>query len=324
MGDQLKYERFIWFHNRIKAGKYPNARHLSEKFEISQRTAQRDIEFIRDRVNAPIKYDHVRRGFFYTNDAYELPSQWYDQDNVMAFALAVRLASTIPDTEIKQDLIDFIKKIVSNNQSDKKLNIEEISEKISVKNIEFSRVNEKFFHSIVNALFQNTPLLITYYSPHTNKRTDRTILPLHLIHYMGSWHIIAFCKLRNDLRDFSLSRIQSVSASKESVTLPANIPSIKEYSRKHFGIIQGGRTTEVKLKFSRAVSAWMIEQVWHPSQNVTLCEDGSLDMMFPAADFRELKRRILSYGADVQVEYPQELVNEVKEEIEKMGKVYKT
>lgn len=56
MGDRLKFERFLWFHERVKATGYPNAAHLSEKFEISPRTAQRDIEFMRDRMFAPLLY----------------------------------------------------------------------------------------------------------------------------------------------------------------------------------------------------------------------------------------------------------------------------
>ncbi|HDH13186.1 MAG TPA: WYL domain-containing protein [Nitrospirae bacterium] len=321
MGDKLKYERFFWFHNHMKAGQYPNAKHLAEKFEMSSRTAQRDIEFMRDRLKAPLEYHPEKRGYFYTNDSYEIPSQWYSKEAAVALALAVRLASTIPDKEIKYQLCGFIQKIFNIHNS-RKLNLHEISKKISVKNIEYSKVNEKCFHVIVSALFRETPLSMSYHSPHTNKNTNRTILPLHLIHYMGSWHIVAFCALRNDLRDFALSRIKFVAETAEAVNLPDNLPSIKEYTRKNFGIIQGGRTKIICLEFSPSVSEWMQEQVWHPEQEVILKKDGSLKMRFPVADFRELKRRILSYGSEVKVISPKALALEVKEEIERMGGIY--
>ena len=63
--------------------------------------------------------------------------------------------------------------------------------------------------------------------------------------------------------------------------------------------------------------------MWHPEQEVIPKKDGSLEMRFPAADFRELKRRILSYGSEVKVISPKALALEVKEEIEKMGGIYK-
>jgi len=43
------------FHNEIKKGNYPNTKTLAEKFEITRKTAQRDIEFLRDRMGAPPK-----------------------------------------------------------------------------------------------------------------------------------------------------------------------------------------------------------------------------------------------------------------------------
>jgi predicted DNA-binding transcriptional regulator YafY len=67
MGDRLNYERFLWFHGRVKARAYPNASRLADQFEISCRTAQRDIEFMRDRLRAPLTYAHERKGYTYTD-----------------------------------------------------------------------------------------------------------------------------------------------------------------------------------------------------------------------------------------------------------------
>lgn len=53
MGDKNIYERFIWFDGRVRSQKYPNATALSGRFEISLKTAQRDIEFMRER--APVR-----------------------------------------------------------------------------------------------------------------------------------------------------------------------------------------------------------------------------------------------------------------------------
>ena len=49
MGSKNIYERFIWFDSKTKNKKYPNATSLANQFEISLKTAQRDIEFMRDR-----------------------------------------------------------------------------------------------------------------------------------------------------------------------------------------------------------------------------------------------------------------------------------
>ena len=53
--------RFATIDNLIRAGKYPNARILSERMEVSQRTILRDIEYMRDQLGAPIEYDSTTR-----------------------------------------------------------------------------------------------------------------------------------------------------------------------------------------------------------------------------------------------------------------------
>ena len=61
MSSKVIYERFLGFHTRVKGRKYPNTRSLAEKFEISQKTAQRDSTFMRDRLGALFYYLPQRR-----------------------------------------------------------------------------------------------------------------------------------------------------------------------------------------------------------------------------------------------------------------------
>jgi predicted DNA-binding transcriptional regulator YafY len=61
-------DRIQWFHKKISAGCYPNASHLSEKFDISHRQAQRVVEFLRKELCAPLGYDPAKKGYFYEAD----------------------------------------------------------------------------------------------------------------------------------------------------------------------------------------------------------------------------------------------------------------
>ncbi len=58
--------RIQWLHKRLVNGSYPNARRLAERFRISPRQAQRDIDFLKKKMGAPIEYDAARRGFYYS------------------------------------------------------------------------------------------------------------------------------------------------------------------------------------------------------------------------------------------------------------------
>lgn len=60
--------RIQWLHKKLCENRYPNAMRLSEKFGISHRQAQRDIEHMRTELSAPIEYSKTHKGFYYTKE----------------------------------------------------------------------------------------------------------------------------------------------------------------------------------------------------------------------------------------------------------------
>ncbi len=322
MAGKLAYERYYWFHEQIKRNKHPNSKVLAEEFETSQKTAQRDIEFMRDRIGAPLEYSHADRGYYYTDKGYELPPIWLNESELVAFILAKRLATAIPDRNLKDSLNKFINKLSSRLSDKVGFNLDDIQDKISLKNIEYYTVDEGLFRKVVNALFTKKSLAIQYYSPHKDERTNRKIIPLHLLDYMGNWHLISFCTLKKGLRNFALSRIEECNYIDEKISLPTGLPPIKTYIRKTFGIFHGGQNHDVSLKFSPKASRTVKEQIWHKKQKIKELKDGSIILNVPVAYFTEIKREILKYGAEVEVLKPLRLKKEIIEEIRKMKKIY--
>ena len=64
--------RIHWLHTKLTMKSYPNAQRLAERFGISHRQAQRDFEYLRRELGAPIAYDNSRKGFYY-EESYVLP-----------------------------------------------------------------------------------------------------------------------------------------------------------------------------------------------------------------------------------------------------------
>jgi hypothetical protein len=75
---------------------------------------------------------------------------------------------------------------------------------------------------------------------------------------------------------------------------------------------------EITLRFTPFRTRWIREQLWHPFQKITHLADGSLELSFPVADFREVKMKILQFGAHVKVIQPAALREEIREEIQKL------
>jgi predicted DNA-binding transcriptional regulator YafY len=107
------------------------------------------------------------------------------------------------------------------------------------------------------------------------------------------------------------------------LALPPDLPPIKEYLRRNFGVITGKGSTDVVLRFTPGVSPWVAEQEWHEAQEITVGKDGSLCLCFPVSGFVEVAREILKYGSAVEVLEPRELRDTIREEIRKMGTLYR-
>lgn len=64
--------RIQWLHEELVRKTYPNAARLAERFHISRRQAQRDIDFLKKQLGAPIEYDARVMGYHYTT-SFTLP-----------------------------------------------------------------------------------------------------------------------------------------------------------------------------------------------------------------------------------------------------------
>jgi len=93
VGEHLAYERYHWFDRQVRAGRCPNATTLAQHFEIAPKTAQRAIEFLRDRLRAPLEYDASRKGYRYTSHSFQLPAVQVSQEELLAVLVAQSLLS---------------------------------------------------------------------------------------------------------------------------------------------------------------------------------------------------------------------------------------
>ncbi len=319
MSNHLVWERFCWFDSQVRAAKYPNASRLAEHFELSSKTARRDINFLRDRIGAPLEYCPVRKGYYYTQDSFELPRLQVSPEEVLSILLAKRLLSRSADGMISRSIQMFGRKLLA-QAGHPGLTETAMDESFSAVWNAYSPTQSQIFQKTADALLCGKPLEFTYRSP-AGWQTRRIVEPHHLQHYMASWVLIAWCRMRNDWRKFYLARISDLAVLDEPFEKkPA--PVWNHLLEGGFGIFQGNDLVEVTLRFTPFRAGWVREQSWHPDQKMQTLADGSLEMTLPAADFREIRMRILQFGADVEVIGPAELRDEVAEEARRLTALY--
>ncbi len=320
MSKRLSYERYLWFHQKLKRGTNPKLKDLMEKFEISKRQAAREIENMRLFFNAPLEYSATDRGYYYSDDSFEFPASMVSEEEIISLIIAKRLSVSIPDERRKRQIQSFFDNL--SNYFD--LDISELEKKISLKNIHTYRVDQDIFDCVLEGLKRNKKLRITYRSVFTKEVSHRVIDPLHLILYTGNWHIIAYCENKKGLRDFALSRIKKIDILDDTINEDLNSikSKLKENLDAAYGIFFEGTKKKVVLKFTEKVSDYVREQVWFPMQTLDEAADGSLLMSFHVKDYREIMREVLSFGSDVEVMEPAELREIIVETVNELAGIY--
>ena len=321
MGNHLLFERYQWFHRQVKAGRYPNAASLAAQFETSHRTAQRDIDRMAERLRVPLEYDPRRKGYFYTEAGFELPLPQISQEELLAILLARNLLSQSAGGQISQAIASFGKKLFL-TMGDFGLNEERMNEAFSASWNGYAPAQADTFRRIAEALLQQRLLQFTYHSPLSPAPTHRCVEPHHLQHYNGSWQLIAYCHQRKNWRKFALSRISALKPQAETFPLRPR-SAWQDQLEGGFGLIQGPTLVTVTLRFTPCRAGWIREQIWHEDQKMVDHPDGRLDLSFPAADLREVKLRVLQFGAEVEVIEPLELLEAVREEAARMVELYR-
>jgi predicted DNA-binding transcriptional regulator YafY len=149
----------------------------------------------------------------------------------------------------------------------------------------------------------------------------RTVEPHHMVNYLGTWHLIAFCHLRNEWRDFVLGRMTICKVEADEFTIRPK-EEWQPYLQDSFGIFQTRTSFDVRLKFSPERSRWIKGEIWHEGQTEELLEDGSLLLAIPASHEAEIMMEILKHGSHVEIVEPDWLRYKVAEELKMAASLY--
>lgn len=170
-----------------------------------------------------------------------------------------------------------------------------------------------------DAILTQQKIKMTYFSLSSGAK-ERIVRPYAIFMHKGFWYFIGFCELREEIREFKLTRIKEISLLKEKFDKPENF-SLKEYMENNIGIFKD-KTYELKLEISYPMSIIVAESVWVENQEITWQEDKSILFEAKMQGLPEIKSWLLSLGSSVKIIEPIELKEELKKEIEKMKKLY--
>jgi predicted DNA-binding transcriptional regulator YafY len=313
-------ERILWIDDRLRKGGKLRLQDICEKFEIDERTAYRDIAFLRDRLQAPIA--HTRdRGYYYTDPNFRIGSILLTEGELFALLLAKQVLDQYIGRPYEAELRRAFARICEALPEAITLDAEQLEAMISFRAEPARLVDPEMLLQVQEAIRLRRRFKMRYYVASRDEETERVVDPLHLHNYQGDWYLVAFDLGRQALRDFAISRILEVHPTGEPATEHPEFDR-DAYIAGHFGGFQGDREIEVVIRFDGYQARWIREKTWPGQIAQAEQEDGSLLLHLRVTSLEGLQRWVLQYGSHAQVLTPPELRQRIRHEAEKMVKLY--
>ena len=299
----------------IRGGGWPNASTLAHELEVSPRTVQRDIIFLRDRLQAPLEFDGHRHGYCYTREDFRLPFFQLSEGELVGLSLAERLLQQYRGTYFEIQLEHAFAKMLAWLPAPVSIDMSRVDETLSVAPTVLTVQDVETFRTISRAVLKRRRLEIDYWTAWRNEETRRKIDPYHLTLIDADWYLIAYCHFRKEVRMFAAVRIRTACETGETFPRPADF-QIDGYLGASFRALRGSGRYRIVLRFAPPAAGRAAEKIWHKTQTGEKQPDGSLLLNMELSDLREVKRWILSWGSECEVLEPEELRKLVRSEAE--------
>jgi predicted DNA-binding transcriptional regulator YafY len=312
-------ERMMKIHHAIQSGDYPNTVTLAAEFETSGKTIQRDLEFMRDRMELPLEYNRAKNGYHYTSEVSAFPTMQITEGELLALLVAEKALQQYRGTNFEKPLAAAFKKLSASLPDSISIHLAEWEETISFRTSAEPILNLGVFDQLAKATARRQQLQLTYRKPGQKGTEPRVVDPYHLANINGEWFLFAHCHLRNDIRTFVPARIAEMKPTGKTFLRPAKF-SLAKRLRDSFGVITGPGDFDVQIRFNELVADYIREKRWHPSQQLVERPDGGVELRLRLSSLDEVQRWILGWGGNAVVLQPPELAEGVRRAAERILK----
>ena len=310
-------ERFYRIQKLLKARRFVATQEFLEELEVSRATFKRDLEYLRDRFNAPIVYDPDHEAYRFDDKiedraVWQLPGLWFNADELRALLTMDSLLAAL-EPGVLTELVGPFRKRVRELLASSGHPAADVARRIRVLSMGARAVEPAHFRALATAVLSRRRLRIRHKRRQDGDLLEREISPQRLVHYRDNWYLDAWCHKRQALRTFAVDAIEQA-AVQDKPAKDVSEESLDRHFASGYGIFAGADTQEAVLLFNATRARWVSRETWHPKQVGLPQLDGKYLLKFPYSREPELVMDIMKYGADVEVLAPESLRKAVAEQ----------
>jgi predicted DNA-binding transcriptional regulator YafY len=294
-------ERLYQLDRMLRRKQPPKKAEVLAAFEISPAQFKRDLEFMRDRLGAPIVFNASTRAYQYSSGEFNLPGLWFTEREVYSLLLMHSLLDRLQPGLVREQLAPFEAKLRGLLDSSAR-GADSILDRMQVCAAPQRPVDAAHFQAICDATLRRKRLTMRYYSRHRGTETKRTVSPQRVIYYRGNWYLDAWCHEKLAARRFAIDAVRDIAVLEEAAESPA-----PETNGQGYGIFAGPAEHTAVLVFDSVAARWVGEEEWHPQQRLTTLPNDAVQLEVPYSHPQEILMDILRHGPHVEVVRPASL-----------------
>lgn len=278
--------------------RFRSLKEIVQHFEVSERTAYRDLAAL-ERRRIPLTRDE--HGYRLVEGATLRPLRLTGEERALlrlalgnaALGRQPHLARRLAVLEAKLDAVASA--------------AEETPEALALAALDRSgEIPREIFSGLEEAAVAGAAVEILYASLSGGTRRWRGLDPYRLFHRTEAWYVAGRCHVHDEPRTFRLDRIAGLRNLPTRFILPADF-DLDRYLEHAWSVIRGRRLHEAVVHFDPSLAPLLEHARHHAGERVGRAAGGGVEYRVKVSHLDELARWIVGFGGRARVEAPEEL-----------------
>ena len=288
----MKIDRMIGILSILLQKEKVTAPYLAEKFEVSRRTINRDIETL-CMAGIPLVTEQGQNGGISIMEGYRIDRTLLSTADMQAILAGLRSLDSVSGTNRYAQLMEKLSVGASNLLAGDSHILINLSSRYK------SSLSPKI-ELLHGAILSGHKVSFTYYAP--KGESKRSVEPYDLIYQWAGWYLWSWCEDRQDFRLFKLMRMTDLKMTDSFEKRPVILPDL--VSEQVFPSIY-----EVKAKIHPKYKWRLIEE--YGPESFSLQPDGTLLFSAPFPDKTSIIHWIASFGGGAELLEPTEFRKDI-------------
>ncbi|MBN2213093.1 MAG: YafY family transcriptional regulator [Bacteroidales bacterium] len=295
------------------------AEEIARRFEISKRTVYRDIRALEE-AGVPIG---AEAGIgYYLTEGYHLPPVMFTKSEASSMLTAEKLVEKFTDQSIEKNFKSALDKIKSVLPLSEKDFLEVLTPHIAILQHDTASgfdFPNNFLSDIQQSLATKKVLKIDYYALYSDAVTEgRLIEPTGICYYGFAWHLIGYCRLREDYRDFRIDRIKNLTLTDEKFSSEKRM-SLHEFLQ---GLYQSSNLEPVVVRFEKSIISFVEKPKYYYGYVDQKDLGNQVEMYFMTDSMEYMARWIIMHGSKADIVSPEKLKDVVRDLVKDLNMHY--